>query len=165
LKKAESLTRHQRLLAAFTINVRPLFMNFSIKKSTLYFIFFMAFCFIACHDEAALKQALIEKMVQKKIDNHITIKRTVCFKEAMTEALVIADSAMIKMALSKVDTSGKINRPAKPLRPEIDLPVDTTPIRPLFEDTISHKKDTTLVLDKSAIIQIDTASSEQDSLK
>jgi len=63
---------------------------------------------------------------------------------------------MIKMALSKVDTSGKLNRPAKPPRPEIDLPVDTTPIRPLFEDTIVNKKDTTLRLDKPPLLQIDS---------
>ena len=104
-------------------------------------------------------------MVQEKIDNHIKRKRIACFKEAMEKALVIADSAMIKMALSKVDTTGKINRPAKPPRPEVDLPVDTTPIRPLFEDTITNQRDTTLILDNSFIIPIDTISNEQDSLK
>ena len=115
-------------------------------------------CFAACQDDTALKQALIEKMVQEKIDNHIKRKRIACFKEAMEKALVIADSAMIKMALSKVDTTGKINRPAKPPRPEVDLPVDTTPIRPLFEDTITNQRDTTLILDNSFIIPIDTIS-------
>lgn len=134
-------------------------MNFLIKKTFLYFVS-LSFCFAACHDNVALKQALIEKTVQEKIDNHIKKKKETCFKEAMAEALVIADSTMIKLALSKVDTSGKANRPAKPPSPEIDLPVDTTPIQPLFEDTIINKKDTTLVIEKPAIITIDTAGRE-----
>lgn len=120
----------------------------------------MVFCFAACQDKAALKQALIEKMVQDKIDNHVTRKKAACFKKAMDEALVIADSVMIQLALSQVDTSGKVNRPAKPARPEIDLPVDTTPIQPLFEDTIISRKDTNLVLEKPSIIQIDTTEKE-----
>lgn len=130
-------------------------MNFLLKKSFLYFGLFI-FCFAACQDNAALKQALIEKIVQEKIDNHVTKKKATCYKEAMDEALVIADSVMIQLALSKVDTSGKINRPTKPARPKIDLPVDTTPIQPLFEDTIVSRKDTNLVSDKPSIIQIDT---------
>jgi len=116
----------------------------------------MVFCFAACHDKAALKQALIEKTVQDKIDNHLTKKKAACLQEAISEALVIADSTMIRLALSKVDTSGKVNRPTKPPRPEIDLPVDTTPIQPLFEDTIISKKDTNLVLEKLSPVQIDT---------
>ena len=131
-------------------------MNFPPNKSYFSFVFLL-FCLTSCHDKAALKQVIIEKRVQEKIDNHITKKKAACFKEAMEEALVLADSMMIKLALSKVDTSGGINRPAKPARPEIDLPVDTTPIQPLFEDTIIPKKDTTLLLDKSSVIQIDTA--------
>ncbi len=131
-------------------------MNFLLKKSAAYFVL-TVFCFAACHDNAALKHTLIEKMVQEKIDHHVANKKATCFKEAMDEALVISDSVMIQLALSKVDTSGKINRPAKPPRPEIDLPVDTTPIRPLFEDTIVRREDTNLVLDKPSLIQIDTA--------
>lgn len=131
-------------------------MNFLPKKSFFLFVC-LFFHLTSCHDKAALKQVIIEKMVQEKIDKHITKKKAACFKEAMDEALVLADSMMIKLALSKVDTSGVINRPAKPARPEIDLPVDTTPIQPLFEDTIINEKDTTLLLDKSSLIQIDTA--------
>lgn len=130
-------------------------MNFLLKTIYLYFVL-LAFSFTACHDEAALKQALIEKMVQDKIDNHVTKKKAACYKEAMGEALVIVDSVMIQLALSKVDTSGKVNRPAKPPRPKVDLPVDTTPIRPLFEDTIISRKDTTLILEQPSPIPIDT---------
>lgn len=134
-------------------------MNFSLKKTAPY-IFFMVFSFVSCHDKAALKQALIEKMVQEKIDNHVTKKKAACYKEAMKEALVMADSVMIQLALSRVDTSGKVNRPAKPPRPKIDLPVDTTPIRPLFEDTIISRDDTAVGVEKPAPIQVDTTQKE-----
>jgi len=117
----------------------------------------------ACHDKEALKQALIEQTVKEKIANHQKKKTTTCRKEALAEALVIADSVMIQLALSNVDTSGKGNRPIKPARPELDLPVDTTPIKPLFEDTVINLKDTTLLLNKPQLMQTDTLS--KDSIK
>lgn len=110
----------------------------------------------ACHDKTALKQALIEKTVQEKIDNHIKKKKAACLKVYMQDALVLADSLMIKLALSKVDTSNRIDRPTKPARPEIDLPTDTTPIKPLFEDSIKRTIDSSILEDKNELIQLDT---------
>lgn len=110
----------------------------------------------ACHDKAALKQALIEKTIKEKIANHQQKKIANCTKEALAEAVVIADSVMIKLALSNVDTSGRGNRPAKPARPELSLPVDTTPIKPLFEDSIVLLEETTTLIDNSKLIKADT---------
>ncbi len=100
----------------------------------------------ACHDKAGLEQGLIEQTVKEKVANHQKKKKANCRREALAEAVIIADSVMIQLALSKVDTNGQGNRPIKPARPELDLPVDTTPIKPLFEDTIIHLKDDTAVL-------------------
>ena len=110
----------------------------------------------ACHDKAALRQALIEETVQQKVTSHQRKKTKTCKEEAMREALIIADSVMIKLALSKVDTSGQGNRPVKPARPELDLPVDTTPIKPLFEDTIIRLEDTAVLLEKPKLVGKDT---------
>ncbi|MFK7982155.1 MAG: hypothetical protein AB8G86_19400 [Saprospiraceae bacterium] len=110
----------------------------------------------ACHDKAALKQALIENTVKQKVANHQKKKKATCRREALAEAVLIADSLMIKLALSKADTSGQGNRPVKPARPELDLPVDTTPIKPLFEDTIVTLKDTAVLLEKPKLIKGDT---------
>jgi len=109
----------------------------------------------ACHDKEALQQALIEKTVEEKVANHQKKKKATCKREALAEALEIADSVMIKLALSKVDTSGQGNRPIKPARPVLDLPVDTTPIKPLFEDTIAQL-DTAVLLEKLELMKEDT---------
>ena len=104
-------------------------------------------CLIACHNEEALRQALIEKTVKEKVANHQKRKTAVCNKEIMQKAIELADSLMIKLALSKSDSSKNIVKPAKPVRPNISLPVDTTPIKPLFEDTLARKKrDTSQIL-------------------
>ena len=117
-------------------------------------------CLFACHDKAALKQALIDKTVKEKIASHKRKKIATCNREALAEALEIADSVMIKLALSKVDTSGQGNRPLKPARPELNLPVDTTPIKPLFEDTILHLEDTAMLLKKPKLVRKDTIKKE-----
>ena len=122
---------------------------------------FLGFCLLvglsACQDKAALKQALIEKTIQEKITSFKQKKIMTCTKEALAEAVIIADSVMINLALNYVDTSGRGNRPAKPTRPELDLPVDTTPIKPLFEDTIVQLEDTTIfLLEKPKLIKADT---------
>lgn len=110
----------------------------------------------ACHDKAALKQALIEKTVQEKITSFERKKRATCQREALEEVLEIADSIMIQLALSKVDTTGKGNRPIKPIRPILDLPVDTTPIKPLFEKAITPLEDTVNLTKKPELIKEDT---------
>ena len=110
----------------------------------------------ACYDKAALQQALIEQTVKEKVVNYEKKKKATCRQEALAEAVIIADSVMIKLALSKVDTGGQGNRPIKPSRPDLDLPVDTTPIKPLFEDTIIHLKDTEVLLEQPKLLKVDT---------
>lgn len=133
-------------------------MSFSLKIRSLLGICLL-FCLTACHDKAALKQALIDKTIQDKIDNHIKKKKATCRREYMKDALVLADSLMIKLALSKVDTNSRINRPTKPARPEIDLPTDTTPIQPLFEDSIKRKIDSSILIEETSFLKKDTSSS------
>ena len=100
--------------------------------------------FSSCHDKEALKKALIEKTVKEKIATFKKQKMATCRKEALTKALTMADYEMIQAALNKVDTTGRGNRPEKPSRPSLDLPVDTTPIKPLFEEINPPPADTTL---------------------
>jgi len=114
----------------------------------------------ACQDKAALRQVLIEKTIKEKVASFKQKKITTCTKEALAEAIIIADSVMIQLALSQVDTSGRGNRPTKPARPELDLPVDTTPIKPLFEDSIIKIIDTFPNVEKSLLLP-----SQLDSIK
>ncbi|GEM_PF-4282324 len=140
-----------------TLNTRntPLKTRNSLKLS-LWIGCLLICSLFACHDKAALTQALIAETVTQKVASHQRKKIATCKREALAEALEIADSVMIKLALSKVDTSGQGNRPLKPARPELDLPVDTTPIKPLFEDTIIRLEDTAVLLEKPKLMEKDT---------
>jgi len=133
-------------------------MSFLIKNKSLLGICLL-FCLPACHDKAALKQVLIEKTIQEKIVNHIRKKKATCRREYMKDALALADSLMIKLALSKVDTNSRINRPTKPLKPAINLPTDTTPIKPLFKDSIQRKIDSSILIEDTLLLKNDTSSS------
>ena len=125
------------------------------KNKILGYCSLLLFLF-ACHDKEALKKALIEKTIKEKVTSFEAKKRATCMREALKEALEVADSVMIQLALSKVDTSGKENRPIKPIRPNLDLPVDTTPIKPLFEEAITNSADTTVTMKDSSFIDVDT---------
>lgn len=109
-------------------------MDLSEKFICILFIGLSSLLVSACHDEAALKQALIEETIANRIQTHISKKRANCRKEIIKAAVLRADSLMIQLALSKTDTSSKNTRPIKPTRPTIIFPTDTTPIKPLFEE-------------------------------
>lgn len=122
-------------------------MNFTLKTNYIHFIILLV-CLTACHDKEALKDTLIEETVKNKVESFKRKKISTCTEEVINAALILADSLMIQLALNKVDTNSQIKRPIKPARPAIDLPVDTTPIKPLFEDTISKRE--------GALLEIDT---------
>ena len=116
--------------------VKKLIEQFPIK----FLFFLLGIGCIACHDKEALKQAMIEKIVKERIENHQKIRIANCEKEALEKAEAIADSLLIQAALT-MDTTSRINRPIKPTRPNVHLPLDTTPIKPLFNDSVLVKED------------------------
>lgn len=108
-----------------------------IKLFNSYFgkYFFTGIClvFIACEhrDEAAI-QVLIMEQVEKNVSAFEAQQLARCHKEAMDEALLVADSIVIARALAAKDTSN-FKRPIKPKKPIVTVPVDNGPIAPLFQ--------------------------------
>ena len=96
---------------------------------------------VACQDTAALKTRLINQTITEKIEAHKSKKKAACIEAALEEAKIKADSQMILLALRKQDTSVIVERPSKPVRPDLLLPVDTSPIKPLFKDSLSSFPD------------------------
>ena len=99
-----------------------------------YFLISACIGFVACEhrDEAAI-QALIKEQVEKNIVTFETNQLARCHKEAMEEALVIADSIVMARAMAAKDTS-RFKRPIKPKKPTMMLPVNNEPITPLFQE-------------------------------
>lgn len=94
--------------------------------------------FGACEhrDEEAI-QTLIREQVEKNIASFEAKQLARCHKEAMEEALIVADSIVIARALAAKDTSS-FKRPIKPQKPTVNLPIDDGPIAPLFDKNKSE---------------------------
>lgn len=89
---------------------------------------------ISCEqrDELAV-QALIKEQVASNVEVFRNRRIQICYKEAMEEAVYLADSVVIAQALASKDTSQFI-RPLKPVKPTVIIPKDDTPVAPLFNE-------------------------------
>lgn len=89
--------------------------------------------FAACEhrDEAAI-QALITEQVERNLATFEAKQLARCHREAMKEALIVADSIVMRRALAAKNSSN-LKRPTKPIKPTVVLPVDNGPIAPLFQ--------------------------------
>ena len=92
--------------------------------------------FITCEqrDEAAI-QILIKQKVADNIATFKTRQIARCNKEALEEAILIADSILLANAILAKDTS-RFVRPIKPIKPNVALPTSVEPIAPLFKDSL-----------------------------
>jgi len=99
-------------------------------------LIFISVLFINCEqrDEVAI-QALIKQQVAGNIATFKARQMARCNKEALEEAIFMADSILIANALSAKDTS-RFVRPVKPIKPNVVLPIVTEPIVPLFKDSL-----------------------------
>jgi len=99
-------------------------------------LIFISGLFISCEqrDEAAI-QNLLQEQVAENIAIFKARQTARCHKEALEEAILVADSILIAHALSAKDTS-RFVRPIKPIKPNVVLPTVTEPITPLFKDSL-----------------------------
>jgi len=89
-------------------------------------------CSCEQRDEAAV-QTLIKERVAANIAQFENRQKQQCYKKAMQEAVLVADSIVLAQALAAKDTS-QLFRPTKPLKPTVVIPKDDTPIAPLFKE-------------------------------
>ena len=91
---------------------------------------------ISCdeRDEAAI-QALIAENIEENLEQYRAREIARCHQEVLEEALILADSLVLAAALQAKDTS-RLRKPLKPQKPMLKLPVDDTPLAPLFGDSI-----------------------------
>ena len=84
-------------------------------------------------------QLIEEKLNERLADyRHRVVEK--CQERILAEASSIVDSILIEQARLKKDTIGKPARLDKPEIPEIIPPKDSTPVAPLFGDTINGTK-------------------------
>lgn len=86
--------------------------------------------FIACDNEAQLKENLIQEEVKLNIEKYKAKRRAECLVAALDSANKIADS-LIVVKMTAIDTN-LLKRPAKPAKPIIKSILDTTPVQPIL---------------------------------
>ena len=100
----------------------------------LTFITFV-FLFLACNQEVE-RQALIDAAVKEKIADFQEKKINEYRKKEFEDATKIADSILLLNAdlwqLSMDSLGARPARVVKPKTPSITIPVDSTPVNPLF---------------------------------
>lgn len=92
--------------------------------------FVLLFSLLACNDNAKLREAFIQEQIQVGLDKRINERRKECITAVMDSASRIADS-LVTAKMTAVDTS-ILRRPAKPTKPIIKSPLDTTPVQPIL---------------------------------
>ena len=91
----------------------------------------MIFIFIACSNEAEIKEAFIQQEVKNNIEKYKVKKRMECITAALDSANRIADS-LILVKMTAIDTN-LLRRPTRPIKPIIKSPLDTTPVKPIIQ--------------------------------
>jgi hypothetical protein len=82
----------------------------------------------------AKTQALIEEKVAAKVENYRNIRLEKCRERILERAGELADSLIRATAINSniIDATSRPIPPPRPLRPEIRVPIDTTPVSPFF---------------------------------
>ncbi len=91
----------------------------------------MVITFIACSNEAEVKEAFIQQEVKNNIEKYKVKKRMECITAALDSANRIADS-IILVKMTAIDTN-LLRRPTRPIKPIIKSPLDTTPVKPILQ--------------------------------
>ena len=82
-----------------------------------------------------------EQLIQDKIDGYVNNYRQTqldkCRDQILERAGYIVDSLLIERARAEKDTISKPPKPIKPITPERINPKDSTPVGPLFRDSIN----------------------------
>jgi hypothetical protein len=79
-------------------------------------------------------QALIDKKVAEKVDLYRSIRLQKCRERILERASELADSIIRATAVNSniIDNTTRPVPPPRPARPEIKMPIDTTPVKPFF---------------------------------
>lgn len=87
-----------------------------------------------CQKEAQIdRKTFIQQKVEERLADHRKIRIAACRDRYLQDATKLVDSLLIERARMEKDTIGKPPKPVKPTRPHLLSPLDSTPVKPLFE--------------------------------
>jgi hypothetical protein len=90
----------------------------------------LLFALFSCSDKDKIHEVYIQEQIRLGIEKRIAEKHKECFISAMDSASRVADS-IVTAKMTALDTS-ILHRPAKPTKPIIKSPLDTTPVEPIL---------------------------------
>jgi hypothetical protein len=101
----------------------------TIKNKFVLFLLF-TFCFTSCGDDKKKKQEMINSEISNALESYRNRRRMECLAGITDTANRIVDS-LIRIKMTAYDTSMLSRKPAKPVKPIIKSPLDTTDVVPL----------------------------------
>lgn len=91
---------------------------------------------LLCACYKAPKGKTREEVIQEKIAERLTqweiAWRRSCYEKALEKAAAIVDSTILAQARASRDTTLRSLIPPRPGKPEVEMPFDTTPLRPIL---------------------------------
>lgn len=113
--------------------------KWQINFKSLFIIGIVFLTIISCDktpiESIGERQDRIDAAVIEKLEERRKLKKSACKKNALVLAEKKVDSILLAEAkLITIDTINKPPVPIKPSAPEILIPKDSTPVKPLFED-------------------------------
>lgn len=99
-------------------------------------IVLLAICCISCgHD----KEKIIREKVKERVTTFREKKKVECRDALLVEAEKIVDSLLLAEAKMELSDSLVRMRPARPMRPAPLAPIDSLPVRPIFDPASSTR--------------------------
>lgn len=90
-----------------------------------------ALCIVAgCGSD---KEAIIREKVEERVTAFRAKENAKCRETLLAEAAHIVDSLLLNEALTGVSDSLARLRPVRPLKPQPVPPIDSSPVKPLFD--------------------------------
>jgi hypothetical protein len=102
-----------------------IFISLKIKIICLLFFFTTS-----CKEDKSQEKAFVMREVARKVAEYRLQREAECRNAALERANILADS--IIFAEAKGDSAGIMPRPARPVRPVIKSPLDSTEVQPLL---------------------------------
>jgi hypothetical protein len=113
-----------------TIQTYKVFKNLIIGFVLLALLFGGA---VSCSKKSSkTKEQVMQELLTEKFHRWKTDKERKCREQVMEKASAIVDSTIIENARQNKDAEGGVALPVRPMKPEIKLPVDSTPVEPLI---------------------------------
>lgn len=106
------------------------------RKNSKYLIPLLCLCCLSCErDDTELRQQMIERQIQDRLQNYMEVEKRRCMAKVMEEASALADSLLrANPVFITLDSLQRPPVPSRPDRPEFERRKDSIKIEPIIPE-------------------------------